>query len=182
MDFSGKLLIAPPTLKSTFWHKSVIMVTEDHTAGTIGVMLNKRSQLSVNDFAQELGMTTNIPGFVYLGGPVDLKAMSMLHTNDWTAENTLVINDQFSVSSSNDMLPRLSDGDAPSQFRIFLGLCVWAPGQLESEYTGSVFQNHNLSWLTATPDHEMVFDHELRDQWVKAIDRSAQEFCQSILD
>jgi putative transcriptional regulator len=182
MDLSGTLLIAPPKLKSNFWYKSVIFVTEHHANGSMGLILNKRSEMTVSEFSEQVGIARlNIPGYIYLGGPVNIKALSMLHSSEWSCSNTMQINEDFSISSAEDLLVRLGDGDAPRQFRLFLGLCGWAPRQLAEELKGTSQRDHSFSWLTASADYESVFDNDLKDQWNSAVERSGNEFVQSIL-
>jgi putative transcriptional regulator len=176
----GNLLIAPPAVKGTFWYKTVIMVTEHHTAGSVGLVLNKRSQMSVNEFGEQLNVNLDLPGFVYLGGPVNVKSLSFLHTNEWVSTNTMRINDTFSVSSATDILPRLAMGDTPEQWRIMLGMCGWGAGQLAGEIKGEAPWNQNTSWCTATADTDLVFGNDNKDQWCNALDRSGQEFAQNM--
>ena len=52
-NFTGKLIISPPSVKGNFWQKSVILVTEDHEKGSVGIVLNKPSQTSIEDFARQ---------------------------------------------------------------------------------------------------------------------------------
>lgn len=177
----GNLLIAPPAVKGNFWYKTVIMVTEHHQDGSVGIVLNKRSQMSVVEFGEQLGYNLDLPGFVYLGGPVNVKSLSFLHTNEWRSTNTMRINSEFSLSSADDILPRLAMGDAPKQWRIFLGLCGWSPGQLEGEIKGIAPCNKETSWCTANADADLVFGSDNKDQWCNALDRSGLEFAQNML-
>jgi putative AlgH/UPF0301 family transcriptional regulator len=115
----------------------------------MGLILNKRSQMSVSDFTEQLGPRMNIPGFIYLGGPVNIKALTMLHSSEWECSNTMQVNDQFAISSAEDLLVRLADGDAPRHFRLFLGLCGWAPKQLMEELKGT--QHHPAADIGCIP-------------------------------
>jgi len=182
MNFIGNLLIAPPTVKGNFWYKTVITITEHNSHGTVGVVLNKRSQLTIKDFGDQLGYDLDYPGYIYQGGPVNVKSLSFLHTNDWQCKNTLRVNNLFSVSSADDILPRLAMGDVPAQWRIFLGMCGWGPGQLHAEIKGDPPWNHTTSWCTATTTNlDLVFGSDNKDQWVAALDHSGLEFAQNIL-
>lgn len=182
MDFTGKLLIAPPKMKTGFWYKSVIFITEDHINGSMGLLLNKRSSVTVTDFTEQIGQRLNIPGFIYIGGPVNMKALCMLHSSEWSCNNTLQVTPEFSISSSDDLLPRLGDGDAPKHFRLFLGLCGWAPTQLQEEYEGAPPRDRNASWLIASANHDLVFNHDLKDQWLQSLEKCSSDFVQSIFD
>lgn len=181
MNLIGNLLIAPPAIKGNFWYKTVIMVTEHYSHGSMGLVLNKRSQLSIEDFGRQLNIDLDYPGYIYQGGPVNVKSLSFLHSNDWISKNTLKINDLFSVSSADDILPRLSIGDQPDYWRIFLGVCGWGPNQLVGELKGNPPWNHDTSWCTASSDYDLVFGSDNKDQWVQALDRSGLEFAQNIL-
>jgi putative transcriptional regulator len=181
MNLAGNLLIAPPSVKGNFWYKTTILITEDHANGSMGLVLNKRSQMTISDFGEQIGIPIDVPGYVYLGGPVNVKSLSFLHTNDWHCSNTMRINDQVSLSSSEEVLPRMSRGDLPSFWRLFLGVCGWGPAQLLGEIKGTPPWNHSTSWCYARSDLDLIFNHDLKDQWVQSLDRSGQEFAQSVL-
>ena len=181
MTQPGNLLIAPPTVKGSFWYKTVVMITENHSDGTVGIVLNKRSQMSVRQFGMQLGYDIDLPGYIYMGGPLHVKSLSFLHTPEWSSKNTMRINHSFSLSSADDIMPRLAMGDTPVQWRIFLGICSWSPGQLMGEIKGDPPWNLHTSWCTANSDLELVFNSDNKDQWCNALDRSGLEFAQRIL-
>jgi len=181
MDLVGTILIAPPSVKGTFWYKTVIMVTEHYTQSSVGLVINKRSDLSVVAFGEQLGFDLDLPGFVYNGGPIHNKSLTLLHTNEWSCKNTLRINDEFSISSADDILPRFEKGDTPEQWRIFLGMAGWGPGQLLGEIKGIEPWKANTSWCTASSDLDLVFGSDNKDQWCNALDRSGLEFAQMML-
>lgn len=149
--------------------------------GSVGLVLNKRSQMSVKEFGEQLGMQINLPGFVYLGGPVNVKNLTFLHTSEWVSKNTMRISPDISVSSADDILPRLAMGDCPQRWRLFLGLCGWGPDQLENELKGNHPFPKEASWITATPNLDLIFGSDNKEQWCSALDHSAQEFAQNIL-
>jgi putative transcriptional regulator len=181
MNLTGKLLIAPPSVRGNFWQKTVIFVTENHIRGSMGIVLNKKSKMPIREFAQQCGVECNIPGVVYVGGPVNVKALTLIHSSEWSCSNTMHINNEFSISSSHDLLHKLATGDRPYKWRLVLGLCAWAPEQLENELKGVDPYSHNMSWLIATPNHNNVFELEGPDQWTTSIEQSGLEFVQTIL-
>lgn len=181
MDLVGSLLIAPPAVKGSFWYKTVIMITENHSAGTVGLVVNKRSDLSLKSFGEQLGYELNMPGYVYQGGPVNTKSLTMLHSSEWVCKNTLRVSKEFSISSADDILPRLAMGDTPEKWRLFLGMAGWAPGQLKAEIRGEPPHQKSASWCTASSDIDLVFGSDNKDQWCNALDRSGLEFAQTIL-
>lgn len=182
MNLTGKILVAPPSMKGNFWQKSVIYITENHDRGSMGIVINKKSKMPIREFAQQCGIHCNLSGFVYIGGPVNVKALTILHSSEWHSSNTMNINNDFSISSSHEILPRLAAGDLPNKWRLILGLCAWSPEQLECEVKGQEPYDHNLSWLIATPTHKTVFATDGTEQWTNSIEQSGMEFVQTVLD
>ena len=181
MDLTGKLLVAPPSIRGTFWSKSVIFITEHHSRGSMGLIINKRSKMPITEFSRQVGIETNIDGFLHIGGPVNIKALTLLHSSEWACSNTMNIDNQFSISSSQDLLFRLSTGDRPQWYRMILGLCAWSPEQLENEIKGNDPYQHNNSWLLATPSTNFIFNLDESEQWTQGIEQSGMEFVSSLL-
>jgi putative transcriptional regulator len=181
MNLVGNLLIAPPAVKGNFWHKTVVMITEHHNQGSVGLVLNKRSNLSIKEFGEQLGFDLNMPGYVYLGGPVNTKNLSFLHSSEWTSKNTMRITETFCISSADDILPRLAEGDCPIYWRIFLGMCGWSQNQLMGEIKGHPPWNKEHSWCLTSGNFDLVFGSDNKDQWCNALDHSGLEFARNIL-
>lgn len=182
MNLSGKLLIAPPRVRGSFWEKTVIFLTEHHKRGSVGLVLNKASQVSIKDFGSQNNLNVEVPGFIHLGGPVNVKALTMLHTAEWSCENTMKINDIYALSSSQNLLTSLAMGNAPRYWRLFVGLSGWTAGQLENEIQGNPPYEHDTSWLVVSPNLNLIFDLNSQTQWTEAIEQAGSEFAQSIFD
>lgn len=181
MSLSGKLLISPPSVRGNFWQKTVIFVTEDHERGSVGLVLNKASKMTIKEFSEQHGVDSDVEGVIYVGGPVNVNALTVLHSSEWECGNTMRINDSYSLSSSADLLYRFSCNDCPKKWRIFVGLCAWAPEQLDNEIHGTQGYNHNTSWLLTTANYLNVFGLDGQSQWTAAIEQSGVEFAQNIL-
>ena len=181
MSTTGKLLIAPPNVRGNFWQRTVIFVTEDHDRGSVGLVLNKTSKMSIKEFSEQHGVESDVEGSIYVGGPVNVNALTVLHSSEWECGNTLRINNRFSLSSSSDLLYRFSIGDKPKHWRIFAGLCAWAPTQLHSEIQGVNGYNHDKSWLISSASKHLIFDLDSTEQWTAAVERSSFEFVQTVL-
>ena len=181
MSQTGKLLIAPPSVKGNFWAKTVIYVTEDHDRGSVGLVLNKPSKMSIVEFSKQNDIDSDIPGFIHIGGPMSVNALTMLHSSEWDCANTMQINKEFSLSSSPDLLRRIALGDTPNAYRLFAGLCAWSPDQLDNECQGLRGYHHDYSWLIASATVENVLETDVRSQWSDSIEHCSLEFVQNIL-
>lgn len=180
MSLVGKLLTAPPTVKGNFWSKTVIFITEDHDRGSVGFVLNKPTKMTINEFSLQHGIESSVPGFLHVGGPVSVNALTVLHSSEWECANTMKITDELSISSSGDLLLKFALGDMPHHWRMFAGLCAWSPNQLDSEIKGIPPYQHNFSWLTSTASMKTIFRLDEKEQWTTSIEKCSMEFAQSI--
>lgn len=172
----GQLLISPPCVQGNFFQQSVTIITEEHSLGHIGITLNKPSHVSLTEFVMRNDLDIRVPGYVHLGGPVNTNALTMIHSNDWACSNTMPIDSLLSISSSPEILTCIASKNKPTYWRIFVGVCSWAPGQLAKEINGVTPFTKSQSWLVATPDVDSVFNTDPREQWKTAINLSGSEF------
>lgn len=175
---TGKILIAPPSVKGSFWQKTVILITENHSNGTMGLVLNKPTKLSVKEFARQNNAVLEENSLVHIGGPVQAKALTLLHTSEWSCSNTMQITPELSISSSSEIISLMAMGNKPKSWRMCVGLCGWKKGQLENEINGVPPYTKNNSWLIATPTNNLIFEQDTQAQWAEAIERSGIEFAQ----
>ena len=176
MSRAGSILIAPPKKLDEPWTKSVIFLHEDHAGGSVGIILNKRTNINVKDLTKPMGLYWPTDDIIYRGGPVADHALCLLHTPEVQFENTMRVNKRFCVSSSQDMLYQMADMNRPRYWRMFIGLAGWAPGQLDSEIEGTGPWNGAQSWLVAkAADPALVFHFDGHPQWHKAIEACTQQ-------
>lgn len=158
-------MIARPQLTQGFFAKSVVFVYEDGDAGTAGLAINRNSnRADFADLAADRGMVFPrgmIP--IYNGGPVNTRAVTMLHSSEWYSENSFPVNSHFTVSSDNLMITKLIDGNTPKHYRLCAGASVWAPGQLDHEISQG-------SWLIADLPASTVFHNTGDRQWEQCIE------------
>jgi putative transcriptional regulator len=90
----------------------------------------------------------------------------MLHDSDWSVNNTMRINDQWSITSHEEMFHHLSKGVWPTRFRIMIGHASWDAGQLDAEIEGEEPWTHSSSWLCVKrPDPNWLFDLDAEQLW-----------------
>jgi len=105
----------------------------------------------------------------------------MIHSSEWSCKNTLRVTNSLSISSADDIMPRLAAGDSPLRWRLFMGMAAWAPGQLMDEFKGRAPFHPAYSWCISKSNLDLTFDYDGNDQWAKHLDLSGLEFAQSIL-
>lgn len=167
---NGKLLLAMPSIGDTRFHRAVILICEHGEDGAMGLVLNKpHEQLSLDKFLGDLGMHEGIkiditsPNFqMFNGGPLNKERAILLHSNDYQDDDTIVVNDNFSISGTLEFLMEILKDTAPTSIRFILGSAGWSAGQLEQELQEN-------AWLVIDSAPEIVFETAPDEQWEAAL-------------
>ncbi len=166
LALKGSLLIAMPKLSHSPFDHSVCYVCQHDELGALGLLINQPIAMSVVDLFIDQGLKI-AKDFPYqpllIGGPLQRERGFVLHRQLGTWRTTLPINEDFCITTSQDILLTIAQQQNPKDFLIILGYAAWAPGQLEYE----ISQNH---WLIAPATAELVFHTPYEQRWQKAID------------
>lgn len=173
MDYVGHLLVAPPCQDDEFWEHSVIFIYEN-TATTVGVILNKKSDRTVSELAEYHNLSYPRSDKLNVGGPMNQSSIVMLHTDEWSCTNTMHVNNGIRVSSDNTMISRICNDDTPDRWKLFLGMCIWNKGQLNSEVNGNPPFSKKKAWLIAPATHDIIFEKHPQKMWNKALESAVQ--------
>jgi putative transcriptional regulator len=176
-NYQGTMLIAHPRLPiGNPFKETVIYVTQDNTSATLGLVLNVNTNTSVQKICNEQGILFNDGRpMIYKGGPINSSALMMLHSNEWQSQHTTGAGLSYSVSSDTFMFEKIGNGDYPVYNRIFAGITAWQPGQLHQEIKGQGPYTDRLSWLTLSPNDEIIFGCHGSDQYKNALDLCSQQ-------
>jgi len=181
MSRQGQLLIAHPKLpQNNPFYKTVIYIFEDDAVGTQGIILNKSTKYSVNNFIQSQGFEMGLsPENMRFGGPVSSKMVFMLHTDDWESASSYPVGKGLMLSCDDFMLEKLAMGYQPGLWRMMVGVCAWQPGQLDMELQGEKPYRPENSWLTADANDNILFLYDGEKQWEKAMSLSSKQMINS---
>ena len=167
---TGQLLIAAPDMSDPRFKQSVIYMVSHDEKGAFGLIINK----ILGEEPIEKLMSRDAPPIdtegrtirIHFGGPVEFGQGFVLHTPDYVGEYTVVVNNTFAMTPSEDsaLLLALAKGKGPRESILALGYAGWSPGQLESEM-------NREAWVTTSTDEAFVFDKEVTDKWQRAYDR-----------
>ncbi|UTI65277.1 YqgE/AlgH family protein [Paraconexibacter antarcticus] len=165
----GKLLIASPALVDPNFVRTVVLVAEHSTEGTLGLILNRPTDSAVADSVDELRGVVEIGDPVYVGGPVQTDAVMVLaEFEDATMAAALVLDDIGFLPAEADMVAIAA---ATRRARVFAGHSGWAPGQLDSELEEG-------AWILADAEPEDVFVVDTDDLWAAALQRKGGAYAQ----
>jgi len=165
-SFKGQFLTAMPALLDPNFLQTVTCLCEHNETGAMGLIINRRhATLSARDIFDELEVpylagAESIP--IYIGGPVHVDELFILHGPPFDWEACLKITPRLGLSNTRDILDAIGRGTGPDSYIICLGCAGWGPGQLESE----IKQN---AWLTVPVFEENIFDVPVDARWLEAM-------------
>jgi putative transcriptional regulator len=136
---AGRLLVATPLLGDPNFKRTVVLIVEHEvTEGTLGVVLNRPTQVSVGQVLEQWTDIVTEPSVVFRGGPVALNSALALALVPGTDEPI-----GWRALDGAPSLARLGllDLDTPpsvlapaiQSLRVYAGYAGWSPGQLEAE-------------------------------------------------
>ena len=162
-----KILVATPIMgRDSTFHKSVILLYEESVQHIAGLVLNKPTKTPVKTIFKMKGFTPiNLSDMVFSGGPVSQEAIMILHSDEWKCNNTLRLNNGFSLTSDANMMKKIHEQDKPKRWRVYSGLSLWNPGQLE----GEMEKDH---WILSDIDLDLIFEKQSETKWNKAYKNS----------
>ena len=155
----GSLLISEPFLQDAYFQRSVVLLVEHTQEGSMGFVLNKKTDLFVNTFFSELAGAPEIP--IYLGGPVSSNRLFFIHTlGDLIIPDAYKINEELYFDGDfNALLRYIQNGPSiEGKVRFFLGYSGWQKGQLKDEILSN-------SWVVSHLSDSNVLQAEGEEFW-----------------
>lgn len=148
-------LIAMPHMADPNFSQTLIYLIEHSEEGAMGLIVNRPSGLNLADVLEQLrpdgpatARTQQLP--IFSGGPVQTDRGFVLHPSDVCFQATADLG-ALGVTTSQDVLFAIADGQGPRQHFIALGYAGWEPGQLEAE----LIEN---AWLSCPAQPHILFD------------------------
>ncbi len=163
---TGQMLIAMPGMQDMRFEHTVVYLCAHSPEGAMGIVLNRPvNRPSFSELLQQLKMQetpTTRTLHLCIGGPVENARGFVLHTSDWTAEGTLHVDEDTSLTANLDILKALAAGGGPRRGMLALGYAGWGPGQLDDE----IQQN---AWLSVPADDAIMYDADHGTKWQRAL-------------
>lgn len=132
---AGSALVAAPRLRDPNFCRTVVLIIEHRTSGTLGVVLNRPSDVPVHDVLPSWGPHATVPQ-LYIGGPMEQRAALCVAAlpagvDAERTEGMISVRGPLALVSldadADLMAPRLRG------LRVFAGYAGWDRGQLMNE-------------------------------------------------
>jgi len=164
----GKLLVAKRDAPGSAFAETVILVVRYTQSGTVGLMLNRRTEVPVSRALEPLKGASGRSDPVFAGGPVELaNVLALLRANVMPEGAEHVTGKVYLVPTGALLEETLAKRPDPADFRVYLGYCGWAPGQLENE------TSHGF-WRVLNGSADIVFDSKPETLWPRLMEQAEQ--------
>ena len=162
-SMEGRLLVSRPDLHDSNFDGTITLLLEHNEAGALGVVLNRPSELLVDDPFPGWSELTAGPAVIFGGGPVERNGLWALGRSK---QDGLLPLGLHSVDLDEQLaLVRAAGIDT---VRIFAGYAGWGSGQLEGELAMG-------AWWLADAELGDVFCPDPDQLWPRVLRRSGGE-------
>lgn len=131
----GTLLVATDEIGDPSWSQTVVLVLHHDSNGTLGVAINRPTEVPPQELVPDLVEVPAFDGRVFRGGPVRPTQLVFLVRNppSGTLRNAPRILEGIYASGDLEMLPEIVEAGGSETLRLYAGHVEWAPGQLDRE-------------------------------------------------
>jgi putative transcriptional regulator len=166
---TGDILISEPYLGDQNFERSVILLGSHNEEGSLGFVLNHKSNLLLSDVVNDALTDVEIP--LYIGGPVEQDTLHFIYRNELSLKGTIpVIENLFWGGNFDEMKSMLQNKQVkPEDIRFFLGYSGWSKGQLEGEMT-------QKAWIAHALTTEAIFALDTENMWRSILKNMGGEY------
>lgn len=164
----GSLLISEPFLLDSYFKRAVVLLSEHDSSGTLGFILNKPTDVKLNDAVEDFPQF-DVP--LYFGGPVETDTLFYIHTLGEKLKGAKEIVPGIWWGGDYEHLKFMIDTKQilPEQIRFYAGYSGWEPKQLEGELK-------EKAWLVSLADKRFTFFDNPKVLWSQVLRSMGNEY------
>jgi putative transcriptional regulator len=128
------VLVARPAMTDPLYGQSILVAHEMPGGQHVGFILNRPTDLKLDEAFPGHEASKSVTEPLYLGGPSDLNAVfALVHSQSAPKEGTLPLTDDIYLAISESAVDEAMTPGEKGQSRFFAGAVVWRPGELAEE-------------------------------------------------
>lgn len=166
---AGDLLIASIALSDGVFDQTVVLLLDHDESGSLGVILNKVSDLSLDEVLPQWADAVCDPKKLFVGGPVSpTGAICLASLHDAQSEPAGWRRLFHQVGLLHLDTPVEITQGAFQDLRIYAGYAGWDPAQLDSEVDRG-------AWHVVQAQYDDIFGQSYYDLWQRVLRRQGGE-------
>lgn len=153
----GRVLISDPFLNDAYFKRSVVLLTEHNSKGSVGFVLNKPVDVGIDEILADF---PSLDTGISVGGPVGTNSVHYIHGLGNIIPNSVKIMPDIWWGGDFDYVKELIKSRSldKNQIRFFVGYSGWEPKQLEREISEN-------SWVVRELDSALIMNSRSRESW-----------------
>jgi putative transcriptional regulator len=177
---AGRLLVATPVIGDPNFQRSVVFLLDHGESGALGVVINRPTDVGLQESLPGWDALAAAPDVVFVGGPVeqagaiglgrivpgtvidDLDGTDDEEESAWSPVLTAL--DTVGPLATVDLTRDPSDLRGIESLRVFVGYAGWGPGQLEGELGEE-------AWIVADPRPADLWSADPEGLWRRVLRR-----------
>lgn len=164
-SLAGQFLVASPEIGDPRFEQTVILMVGHDKKGALGIAINRPvDEHPIAELLRWIGHPDDEAQgsvLIYAGGPVQQQIGFIVHTDDYSDNETLTVGPGVRMTSSPAVLRAMGHQKGPHKALVAFGYSGWGPGQLENEMAHHV-------WATSPLDRSLLFDTAPDQIWAAA--------------
>ena len=169
----GKLLVASRGLADPNFAKTVILLVRSDDQGIVGLILNRRTNLALSRVLEGFQGTRDRSDSAYLGGPVQVPAVTVLLQSPTKVEGAdHIFGGVYLIYTKTIFEQTLAARPAPEVFHVYMGYAGWTNDQLRKEVELG-------AWFIFPADTDAVFNSDPGSLWPQMIRKTEQKLAES---
>ncbi len=164
----GQFLIAHPMLNDGYFKRAVIYVTEHNEEGSLGFVLNFKTDLFLRDLFPHI-KNGNYP--IFEGGPVSKNQLYYIHKLGPDLSQSISIgNDLFWGGDFFELAHLIEHGKVKHEdIRFFVGYSGWTPNQLDEELI-------QKAWFAHRAEPKEVLASDPKTLWGSELEKVKESY------
>ena len=152
------IIISMPHMNDPFFSKSVVLICDHSSYGSMGVILNKKLDHEKSNPGSGVKDLSN-KRLVFFGGPVMVNFTLLLHDEKELEDTSYKISENLFLSNNdlrNSKIKILNK-------KFISGYAGWSKGQLENEIK-------NGDWIVQKARNDLIFETDCVKMWNNAME------------
>ena len=164
----GKVLISEPFLCDDMFGRSVVLLVDHTSEGSMGLVMNKQLPVCINEVINEFKYLDDIP--LYKGGPIGSDTLFYLHKYTDIPGALKVSKELFLNGDFTEIKKRVfQEKNVQSMIRFFIGYSGWE----ESQLTQEIEEN---TWIIGKGEPNNLFATSGDSMWKETLSKQGSKY------
>ena len=166
-SLAGQFLIASPAILDPNFHRTVVLITAHTEEGAVGLIVNRRSEATVQEAVPQLDELAEPDARIFVGGPVNAEGVAVLAEFEDPDDAGVVVLGDVGFIALDEALE--TEPPRVERARVFAGVASWEADQLEGEFARE-------DWIMAPAGADDIFTDDPDGLWSDLLRRKGGQY------